>query len=96
MNKSGSGTITAHRKVGQSTTLNRKYVQRPGSKDSREKVMEEYRAESCILGKSVTLTDGECRYSGMVSDIDCGARIVLSCEDGETRVFGSGEATLKT
>ena len=45
MNKSGSGTITAHRKVGQSTTLNRKYVQRPGSKDSREKVMEEYRAE---------------------------------------------------
>ena len=45
MNKSGSGTITAHRKVGQSTTLNRKYVQRPGSRDSREKVMEEYRAE---------------------------------------------------
>ena len=45
MNKSGSGTITAHRKVGQSTTLNRKYVQRPGSKDSREKAIEEYRAE---------------------------------------------------
>ena len=58
--------------------------------------MKEYRAESCIVGKSVTLTDGECRYSGIVSDIDCGARIVLSCEDGETRVFGSGEATLKT
>ena len=45
MNKSGSGTITAHRKVGQSTTLNRKYVQRPGSKETREQITEEYRAE---------------------------------------------------
>ena len=45
MNKSGSGTITAHRKVGQSTTLNRKYVKRPDLKESREKVAEEYYAE---------------------------------------------------
>lgn len=45
MNKSGSGTITAHRKVGQSTTLNRKYVQRPGSRETREQITEEYRAE---------------------------------------------------
>ncbi|MBR6965061.1 hypothetical protein IKH83_01975 [Candidatus Saccharibacteria bacterium] len=46
MNKSGSGTITVHRKVGASTTLNRKYVQRPtASKVSRERIAEEYRAE---------------------------------------------------
>lgn len=46
MNKSGSGTITVHRKVGASTTLNRKYVQRPAvTKTSREKIAEEYRAE---------------------------------------------------
>lgn len=45
MNKSGSGTITAHRKVGQSTTLNRKYVKRPGLKESRDKITEDYYAE---------------------------------------------------
>lgn len=58
--------------------------------------MEEYRAESCIIGKAVTLTDGDQRYTGRVSDIDRDARIILSCDDGMTRAFGSGEATLKT
>lgn len=46
MNKSGSGTITVHRKVGASTTLNRKYVQRPvDARTSRAKAAEDFRAE---------------------------------------------------
>ena len=45
MNKSESGSIKIHRKVGASTTLNRKYVARPASKISAEKAAADYRAE---------------------------------------------------
>lgn len=45
MNKSESGSIKIHRKVGASTTLNRKYVARPTSKISAEKAAADYRAE---------------------------------------------------
>ncbi len=45
MNKSSSGTITVRRKVGTSTTLNRKYVSRPSSKISAEKAAADYQAE---------------------------------------------------
>lgn len=45
MNKSGSGSIKIHRKVGASTTLNRKYVARPTAKVSAEKAASDYRAE---------------------------------------------------
>lgn len=45
MNKSESGSIKIHRKVGASTTLNRKYVARPASKVSAEQAAANYRAE---------------------------------------------------
>lgn len=62
MNKSESGSIKIHRKVGASTTLNRKYV-RPAAKISAEQAAANYRAEQ--LKRRQELAEKMNRESGV-------------------------------
>ncbi len=57
--------------------------------------LEEYKARSCVLGKTVQVLRGEDVYEATAIDIDRDAHLLVATKSGEQRVLSSGEVSLK-
>lgn len=57
--------------------------------------LSEYKARSCVLGKTVRLLDGGEEKQVLALDIDENAHLVVRTREGERLVVGSGEVSLK-
>lgn len=57
--------------------------------------LEEYKARSCVLGKSVQLVRGEETQEAFALDIDRDAHLIVRLPDGGIRTVSSGEISLK-
>ncbi|MBE7057437.1 MAG: biotin--[acetyl-CoA-carboxylase] ligase [Ruminococcaceae bacterium] len=62
---------------------------------SDKSFIEEYRTRSCVIGKTVTVLQGDITYSAEVLDIssDCSLKVLLS--DGTIKYLSSGEISLQ-
>ena len=56
--------------------------------------IEEYRARSLLTGRQVSYTENGSEGSGVVTDIDDEARLLLKLADGSTKIFSAGEVSL--
>ena len=57
--------------------------------------IEEYKARSCVLGKTVQVVRGADAYEATVFDIDRDAHLLIATKLGEKRILSSGEVSLK-
>ena len=56
-----------------------------------EEILREYRSRSLILGKPITVSEGQHSYKAKALDIDRDFRLVVEPEDGEIRRLSYGE-----
>lgn len=56
-----------------------------------EEILREYRSRSLILGKPITVSEGQHSYKAKALDIDQDFRLVVEPEDGEIRRLSYGE-----
>lgn len=61
----------------------------------RSNLMADYKKRSLVLGREVVLTSGQQVMTGRVSDFDGDGRLILRTEDGQEKIIGSGEVTLR-
>ena len=56
--------------------------------------LNECRARSCVLGREITVLEGEKRYAAFAKDLDSRGRLVIE-RDGETVALDYGEVTVR-
>ena len=61
----------------------------------KKKYIDTYRKKSSIIGKAVDVYVGNEIISGVATDIDENANLVVKGENGQSYVFGSGEARVR-
>ena len=62
---------------------------------AKKKYIDTYRKKSSIIGKEVDVYVGNEIISGVATDIDENANLVVRGENGQSYVFGSGEARVR-
>ncbi len=69
-------------------------------KKSHEKIMEEYRSASFLLGQQITvfplIGDIKTSYKATATSIDDNAGLIVTLSDGSTKTLNSGEVSLKS
>ncbi len=70
------------------------------SQTAHLKIIKEYKAASCLLGKKLTvfplIGDKKSSYKAIAADIDENAGLVVTLADGTSRTLHSGEVSLKS
>lgn len=59
-----------------------------------EDFMNEYRQRSMLIGRRVTVTDGETAVSGECTGIDSSGKLLVSCDSGKEMAFSTGTVAL--
>ncbi|MCL1949113.1 MAG: biotin--[acetyl-CoA-carboxylase] ligase [Turicibacter sp.] len=62
---------------------------------SRDALLEEYKSYSNVLGKQVTVNDGNSTYGAKVLDIDAMGRLVAQTDNGTVHNLSAGEVRIK-
>ena len=66
------------------------------SSPNHRQIAEEYRNNSCVIGREITYTENGVAYTGVAIDINEYGHLTVEDSSGDRRVLSSGEISLRT